>query len=245
MITKKGSPSKYIQIADALRGQISSGDLQANDKLPNEDELSHQFTASRGTVREAIRLLVEEGLLRREQGRGTFVNPLRRSGMFTLTSFDEEMLRLNRMPSTRLLTAEVIPAPEAAAEKLGIPAGDPVIHIVQLKLADNRPVARETRYLAHSLCPTLLEEDLIENSIHLLLVHKFNIPLVKIQHIVEFQNLSPSDARVLQAAPEALAFAVDRLSFTNLNGEASPAVWFQAVYRQEMYHFRAQPQNSL
>ncbi len=62
-----------------------------------------QFKASRGTVREAIRLLVDEGLLRREQGRGTFVNALQRSGMFTLTSFDDEMLRQNRMPSTILV----------------------------------------------------------------------------------------------------------------------------------------------
>ncbi len=99
--------------------------------------------------------------------------------------------------------------------------------------------------LAHRLCPTLLEENLVEESIHLLLVHKFNIPLVKIHHIVEIQNLSLQDAKLLQCDPEALAFSVDRLSYTNLNGAVSPAVWFQAVYRQEMYHFRAQPQNSL
>lgn len=242
---KKGSLSKYIQIADKLRGQIRSGALKENDQLPNEDELCVQFKASRGTVREAIRLLVDEGLLRREQGRGTFVNTLKRTGMFTLTSFDEEMLRLNRMPSTRLLTAEVIPAPEDVAEKLDIPAGEAVIHIEQLKLADERPVARESRYLSHKLCPALLEEDLVEGSIHLLLVHKFNIPLVKIHHIVEIQNLSQSDAKLLQTDPETLAFAVDRLSFTDLNGGVSPAVWFRAVYRQEIYHFRAQPQNSL
>ena len=245
MITKKGSLSKYIQIADALRGQVSSGEYQENDKLPNEDELCIQFRASRGTVREAIRLLVDEGLLRREQGRGTFVNSLQRSGMFTLTSFDEEMLRLNRMPSTKLLTSKIIPASDEISAKLGIPTGEPVIHIVQLKMADDKPVARESRFLAQKLCPTLLEEDLVNNSIHLLLVQKYNIPLVKIHHIVEIQKLSPHDAKLLQSDPEALAFSVDRLSFTKLNSEVSPAVWFQAVYRQEIYHFRAQPQNSL
>lgn len=245
MITKKGSLSKYIQIADALRGRISSGEYQENDQLPNEEALCIQFNASRGTVREAIRLLVDEGLLRREQGRGTFVNRMQRSGMFTLTSFDEEMLRQNRMPSTKLLTAEVIPASAEVAAQLDIPRDDPVIHIVQLRLADGKPVARETRFLAHKLCPTLLDEDLVEESIHLLLVHKCNIPLVKIRHIVEIHDLSASDARLLMTAPKSLAFSVDRLSYTNLNGAISPAVWFQAVYRQEVYQFRAQPQNSL
>jgi DNA-binding GntR family transcriptional regulator len=245
MITKKGSLSKYIQIADTLRGKISSGEFEENDKLPNEDELSIQFKASRGTVREAIRLLVDEGLLRREQGRGTFVNSLQRSGMFTLTSFDEDMLRQNRMPSTQLLAAELIPAGDELAGRLEISLGEPVIHVVQLKLADGKPVARETRYLAHKLCPGLLGENLTDDSIHYMLVYKFNIPLVKIQHVVEIHNLSPDDAQILQADPEALAFSVDRLSFTNLNGRVSPAVWFQALYRQEMYQFRAKPQNSL
>ena len=245
MTTKKGSLSKYIQIADTLRGQISSGEYQDHDQLPNEDELCIQFKASRGTVREAIRLLVDEGLLRREQGRGTFVNTLKRSGLFTLTSFDEEMLRQNRIPSTKMLVSEVIPASGEIALQLEIPLGEPVIHIVQLRLADGEPVARETRFLTQRLCPTLLDEDLVEDSIHLLLVHKCNIPLVKIRHIVEIQNLSSSDAQLLNASPEALAFVVDRLSFTNLNGKISPAVWFQAVYHQEMYQFRAEPQHSL
>ena len=245
MITKKGSLSKYIQIADTLRGQISSGEYQHHDQLPNEEALCIQFNASRGTVREAIRLLVEEGLLRREQGRGTFVNPLRRSGMFTLTSFDEDMLRQNRIPSTQLLVAEVIPAQGEIAEKLNIPHGEPVIHIVQLRLADGKPVARETRFLAHKLCPALLEEDLVEESVHLLLVHQFNIPLVKIQHVVEIQSLFPEDAQLLQADTETPAFSVDRLSFNNNNGKISPAVWFQAVYTQDTYQFSAQPQHSL
>ncbi len=245
MITKKGSLSKYIQIADALRDQVSSGEIQENDQLPNEDSLCIQFSASRGTVREAIRLLVEEGLLRREQGRGTFVNALHRPGMFTLTSFDEDMLRQNRLPSTKVLVSEVIPASEEVAGQLAISPGEAVIHIVQLKLADDQPVARESRYLAQRLCPALLEENLGRESIHLLLVHKFNIPLVKIQHVVEIQNLSPEDAQLLQADAETPAFSVDRLSFTNLNGKISPAVWFQAVYKQETYQFRAQPQHSL
>ncbi|MEN8173525.1 MAG: GntR family transcriptional regulator [Chloroflexota bacterium] len=245
MIIKKGNLPKYFQIAETLREQISTGDYKENDQLPNEDALSVQFQASRGTVREAIRLLVNEGLIRREQGRGTFVNALSRSSLFTLTSFDEEMLRQNLMPSTQLIVSEVIPADEETAQKLVIPTGEPVIHIARLRMANQAPVAYETRYLKQALCPTLVDENLTVDSIHLLLVNKFDIPLTKIHHTVEIRSLSPEDARLLETHPEAPAFSVDRLSFTNRNGGEIPAVWFQALYRQDMYHFRAQTRPSL
>ena len=245
MTTLKGNTPKYFQIADRLHGQISSGEYKENEQLPNEDELCNQFQASRGTVREAIRLLVGEGLLRREQGRGTFVNSVQRSSLFTLTSFDEEMLRQNRVPSTQVLAADVISAEDVIAEKLQVHLGEPVIHIARLRLADQIPVAYETRYLTQTLCPTLLEENLTKDSIHLLLVHKFNIPLVKIQHVVEIRSLSSGEAQLLHAKPEALAFSVDRLSFTERDDIKIPAVWFQALYRQDMYQFRVQTQLSL
>ncbi|MBG7610549.1 MAG: GntR family transcriptional regulator [Anaerolineae bacterium] len=244
MIPEKGSLPKYSQIANSLRGQISSGDYKENSQLPNEDELSNQFQASRGTVREAIRLLVGEGLLRREQGRGTFVNPLQGSSLFTLSSFYEEMLRQNRVLSTQLLTADVIQAEDEIALNLQIPLGEPVIHIARLRMADHMPVAYEIRYLAQSLCPTLLEENLAGDSIHMLLVHKFNIPLVKIHHIIEMRSLSSDESQLLQVDSKALLFSVDRLSFTNHNNNKIPAVWFQALYRQDIYQFRAESQLS-
>jgi len=245
MVLRQVNLPKYFQIANSLHGQISSGAYKENDQLPNEDELSVQFQASRGTIREAIRLLIGEGLLRREQGRGTFVNSLQHSSLFTLTSFNEEMMRQNRVPATRLIAADILPADEEIANKLEIPLGVHVIHITRLRMADGRPIAFETRYLEQAMCPTLLEENLTSDSIHFLLVNKFNIPLVKINHTVEIRNLSSGDAQLLQTNPGAQVFFVDRLSFTERNGKRIPAVWFQAFYRQDMYYFRVNTHLSL
>lgn len=233
---------KYYQIAEGLREQITSGRLKPNDQIPTEEALCHQYKVSRGTVQQAIRQLVQDGLIRRERGRGTFVNVLAKpeSTFFTLTSFAQDMRRQGRVPATQLLIAEQISASYDVAEQLQLPIGEPVLHIVRLRLADGQPVAYETRYLAHALCPTLLEHDLEEESIHWLLVSHYQIPLVRMTHTVEIQSLTPSQAQILQVQAGTRTFFVDRLTYTTNKDEKVPAVWFQAIYRQDNYDLQAQ-----
>lgn len=240
MTLNLGPIPKYYQLADILRRQITSGELLPGQQLPGEELLCKSYSVSRGTVRHATRLLLDEGLLRREQGRGTFVASAQpETTFFTLTSFDEDMRRQNRQPSTQLLTLEVVPASVNVAAYLQLTAGEPVIHIARLRLANAQPVVYETRYLAQSLCPGLMDENLETDSVHHLLVNKYQIPLVKMTQTVEIGQLSAEQANLLQATPHVLAFFVDRLTYT-LNGQNKlPAVWFQAVYREDNYNVRA------
>ena len=233
---------KYYQIAEGLREKITTGELKPNDQIPTEELLCQQYKVSRGTVQQAIRQLVRDGLIRRERGRGTFVNLLTKpeSTFFTLTSFAQDMQRQGRIPTTQLLIAEQIPASYDVAERLQLPIGEPVLHIVRLRLANNQPVAYETRYLAQVLCPTLLEHDLEKESIHWLLVSHYQIPLVRMTHTVEIQALTPSQADLLQVQAGTRAFFVDRLTYTTNQEEKIPAVWFQAIYRQDNYDLQAQ-----
>ncbi len=241
MILNTSPVPKYYQLAEILRSQISEGQLNPNDQLPTEDALCETHNVSRGTVREAIRILVNAGLIRREQGRGTFVAHRQQpaSSFFTLSSFEDDMRRQDRQPSIQVLVAEVIPAPAEVANRLEIKMGEPVLHIVRLQLADGLPVIYETRYLAQSLCPDLLSENLETTSIHWLLIEKYGIPLVRMTHTVEAGSLSEIESQLLQTQPGATAFIVDRLTYTEKNGEKFPAVWFQAIYREDNYHIDA------
>ena len=246
MVLNTSPLPKYHQLAEILRNQIAKGELNPGDQLPAEETLSQIHNVSRGTVREAIRTLANEGLIRREQGRGTFVAfpPKTDSAFFTLSSFDEDMRRQDRLPSSRVLAAEIIPATLEVSKRLAIAAGEPVLHIVRLQLADNQPVIHETRYLAQSLCPDLLTNDLEITSIHWLLIQKYGIPLVRMTHTVEAGHLSAAESELLQAEPGATAFFVDRLTYTEKNSKKIPAVWYQAIYRQDNYQLRAQSQRS-
>ena len=73
MIELSNSSPRYIQIADLIREQIQSGQIPAGEKIPNELEIASQYDVSRGTVRQALDLLVKEGRLERLPGKGTFV----------------------------------------------------------------------------------------------------------------------------------------------------------------------------
>jgi GntR family transcriptional regulator len=229
---------KYQQIARILRNHIELGEWGPNEPLPTELTMCAQFAVSRGTVQQAVRQLVNEGLVRREQGRGTFVNEKRPSvtTLFSFNSFSDEMRRQGRQPATRVLSAETVPAPAEIAAQLGLPAGCPSHHITRLRLADSQPVALEQRWLAAALCPDLLAHDLAASSIHYLLVEQYEIPLVRLTHTVEMGELPVAAAHELLAEPGQPAFLVDRLTFTRDEAnKIRPAVLYRAVFLGDNY----------
>lgn len=236
-----GPIPKYYQLTQILRQRITSGELKSGDQLPTEEMLCQDFGLSRGTVRHAFSTLAHEGLIRREQGKGTFVTSSRpQRASFELTRFDRDMRQQHHKPATRLLNLEVKPASTEVASRLNIPTGDKIILIVRLRLADERPVIHETRYLAYRLCPELVHDNLEEESIHALLIHKYHLPLIRTEHIVEVRSISPEQARLMEVSAGTMAFYVDRLTYTTTERGECPAVWYQAIYRGDVYQFRAE-----
>ena len=193
----------------------------------------------------AIKILVDEGWLRREQGRGTFVTrPSLSPVFFRLMNSVENMQQQDLELSTRLLNREVILADEEVATRLQIPRGERVIEITQLSLADGRPMVYERRRLAYDLCPQLMHEDLEQQSLHSLLIDKYNLPLIRTCHTVEAHVLSEEEARLLEAEPGKAGFFIDRITYV---AHDQPGTWYQAIYRGDQYHFTAEfrPQRDL
>ena len=242
MNLKSGPYTKYYQLSEILRKQIVNGQLRPNAQLPTEQTLSDEYGVSRGTVRKAIDVLEQDGLIRREQGRGMFANPPRQSlNAFVLADVDTMAQRQNRQPTTQTLQAETIPAPDPAADRLDIPPGTDVHHIRQLRLIDGVPTIYEERYLKRSLCPELLTNDLEQTSIHWLLIHRYRLPLLRVTHTIERHPLQPPEADLLDVEPGETAFFVDRLTDTiDREDRECPGVWYRAIYRGDDYHFKAQ-----
>ena len=232
--------SKYYQVATELRRLIRSGELKPADQMPTEESLVEQHGVSRGTVRKALQLLIDEGLVETEQGRGSFVtSALRSTNYFSLVSFDDEMRRQQRRPSTRLLKFEIRKAGKKTAARLDVAPETLVYQVERLRLADELPIAYECRIMAKDLCPRLEDEDLESQSLHWLLSEKFKVPLVKLVHTVERLPLTQLQADLLDAQKGEAAFVIDRLSFTERGGAKVPAVLFEAVYRADRYDVQA------
>ena len=235
---QQGIIPRYYQLKEILEKRIQSGEFQPGDQFPTDEQLCQEYSLSRGTVRRAVEMLIDAGLLRREQGRGTFLNSPQLSPVFfRLANFDEEMKMRGWQPSTKLLKLRELPASTEIAKHLHIPVGEKAIEIIRLRLADGKPVAFETRYLSYETCPQLLEEDLENQSIHSLLIDKFNIPLIRACYTIEARVLSQKEADNLQAEPGSAGFAVERVTYTT---DDLPVTWYRTVYRGDVYRFSAE-----
>lgn len=146
---------KHVRVRDYLRGLVSH-ELAVGDAVPSERELCDRFGVSRMTVRQAIDALVNEGLLVREQGRGTFVAPARIDMELRLVGFGDDMRRRGLEPSGRLLDAETVEATFDVAEALELAHGALVHHVQRLRCADGIPMAVEETWLPAALLPDLL-----------------------------------------------------------------------------------------
>jgi GntR family transcriptional regulator len=156
---------QYRQIEQALRQRIAT--LRPGERLPSDADLCVEFGVSRMTARNAMDRLAEDGLIRREPGRGSFVaKPPAHRRANRLMTFTQEMLRTGRVPSSRLLTRVIRPASTAEAASLGIPARSPVVDLRRLRLADGQPIALESAILIGACADAVMTADLAHGSLH-------------------------------------------------------------------------------
>ncbi|QXM07116.1 GntR family transcriptional regulator [Crassaminicella indica] len=159
----------YYQLENIIRKRIEEGIYKVDVKIPSERKLSEEFNLSRMTISKAINNLVEEGILYRKRGQGTFVSKNKVEFFPGLMGFTEIMKKKGMKPSSKVLSQNIILPDKHLCEKLQISESEKVIFIQRLRLADNEIINLEKAYVPYSLCPKLLEVDLSVESIYKLL----------------------------------------------------------------------------
>lgn len=149
----------YKQLMRKLRADIASGVYPVHSRIPSEQELCDKYQVSRVTVRKALAELTQEGLLNRQQGKGTFVGvPRLCKDLKDVNSFHDACRLMNCTPSTRVIHAQLTYATEEDVRDL-LCESDQVVETLRLRLADDTPVMLETnRFPLHY--EYLLQEDL-------------------------------------------------------------------------------------
>ncbi len=164
MLKKSDGIPLYVQIRKSLREDIINKVLVPGQKIPSEDELAAQFGVSRMTVRQGISDLIDEGLLYRRHGVGTFVaQPHLERDHTRLTSFIESAKKEGMDVRVEVLIADILPAKLKAARSLALNEGDLVIRVKTLRFVAGLPITVHDAYIPYKLFPQLLQEDLESN----------------------------------------------------------------------------------
>jgi GntR family transcriptional regulator len=229
-----GIPLHY-QIKEALTLQIQSGRWKPDQELPTEEELCRHYAVSRGTVRRAIADLVQQGLVHRKQGRGTYVSSPKLEGSI-LGSY--KMYRDQGVPhdaGARVLRCERHLASEEIRRVLDLEPGAEVYELERLRFVRGVSVSLQLSHLPAELCPRLEMEDLVHRHLYDVLREKFDLPLVRAEEYVEPVLADAYVAGHLSIAPGAPVFLVERHSYT-FSGRI--AEFRRATMRGDVYRYR-------
>jgi GntR family transcriptional regulator len=155
LIDKESPIPLYYQIRQALIRYIAA--CEEGDPFPTESQLCDLFSVSRPTVRQAIANLVQEGLVERTAGKGTFVTATRVRRDFSLTfqTFDYEMHSAGRTSDTEVLGFEQLPADELLANQLGIAENNVIYKIRRRRSTNGTSLMTMINYLPADLFPGL------------------------------------------------------------------------------------------
>lgn len=198
-IDKQSRLPLYFQLEELIKKAITTGELKPGDMIPTEWEIIDYFKLSRTTVRQALSDLVNENLLYRKKGIGTFISKpkIDLQYMGNMVSYNEQISSMGLIPSTKVLKFEVIAADEFLAKEMGLSNGDKVIELVRLRFADEEPIAVVQSYLPYDLCNYILDVDMENNSLYQILSSQKNTTVVLVERVVEAKIVSREDSKLL------------------------------------------------
>lgn len=168
----------YAQLKETLIAAITCGDLAPGDQIPSQRELCAQHEMSHMTVRRAINELINEGVIYSIPGKGIYVAEKKQvAEAGPLFGFTEDMALRGMEASSRVLAAEIVSASTVVAQALSVPPGTPLVYLRRLRLANGEPMALQTNYLVHALCPGLLDHDLERASLYAVVRNVYDLRL--------------------------------------------------------------------
>lgn len=199
------------EIADVLRQQIVYGVLHEGT-LPVENALALEFGASRNTVREALGLLRDEGLVERVPGIGTFVVCEKYPhGLNMLLGLGETLVGHGRV-SNEIRSAGSVSAPPAVARRLGLTEPTQVVYLERLRSLNGLVLSLDLTYLHPDVGEAVLAEDLAVNDVFVLIERLSGKRLGAADISVEAVNADPHSAALLQVPEGSALLMVERLA---------------------------------
>jgi GntR family transcriptional regulator len=230
---------RYSQLANILRDRIGRGELPAREPIPSERQLEKDYSVSRTTIRQAIELLVRQGFLYREHGRGTFVSPQKlQKGISELTSFTEDMRRRGMEPGQKILGIENVRPSESIRARLELAADcRSVLRIERLRLGDGIPMGLQTSHYVLPAGETITREDLERvGSVYRILQERFYLIPTEADETLEVTVATAAEAALLQVRRGSPLLLSERTTYSQYRRVIE---FVKILYRGDRYRYFA------
>ena len=223
----------YIRIHDAIKKEIDEGVWEIGQRLPSERDLADDYEVSRMTLRQAITLLVEEGILERRVGSGTYVASHRvQEKMRGTTSFTEIVRSQGKTPSSQLISYQRKTANETEIQQLQLKATDTVVRMERVRFADNVPLVFEVASIPEKLIQSFNQEDITEHFFQTLTDNGYEIG--KSQQTIYAKNASERVANYLKVSKNHAVLALTQVSYFT---DGRPFEYVHSQYVGDRFEF--------
>lgn len=223
---------------DYIIAMIRNQKLRPGDKIPSERELAKRFNIGRMTVRQGIMDLVNEGILRRVQGKGTFVavKPIRQP-LGRLMSFTEEIRELGYQPGAELIERKVIEADPEVALNLQIGERDKVLMAKRLRFVDGEIFSLNISYFPLERFPEIFKMDLSCLSIYEMIEERLGLRIKKAIQTLQATAATADTAKILEIKPKTPLLLLKRTTYV-MND--LPIEFVRVFFLPDRYSFEIQ-----
>lgn len=223
----------YHQIQQRLLARIQSGEFKPGDPLPSIERIAEQMGVSPMTVRQAVRALIDLGVIYSRQGKGTFLSSIKLERDFRhVLSFTEETeARGAHATSTVLSFVQQAPGAQTR-ELLHLSGQEEVFCLRRVRYGDSVPMGIECSSLPISLCPALMETFDPTTSLYRELAERYGVQMMVTDEVIEIGQASNEEARLLHIDPKSPVFLFTRISYLE---SGLPIEHVASVYPGERY----------
>ena len=201
-ITRDSPVPVYYQIALHLRSRIAGKEWRSGERIPPEKTLASEYGVSRVTMRQALAELVKDGLLARQQGRGTFVTQIPQPLVHNFSVpivFAGQLRQLGYTLRHTVLEQRVFDSPlPHVAERLHLNPTQPVAYLKRLLTINEQPMAVNRSWFSEELVPGIATQALIDDSLSGTLARRYHFVPARSENLIEVARATESEARLLR-----------------------------------------------
>jgi len=211
---------RYRVIKSAILDAIENGGMKPGSQVPSENQLAQQHGVSRMTARRALSEMVDEGILMRSQGIGTFVSDSRpMSSMLEIKSIRDEIEQRGHRYTNEILLLETAPASSDIAHRLAVDEGEVVFHSIIVHCENNLPVQFEDRWVNPTWIHDYLDKDFKAQTANYYLNQV--APLSQADHSVEAVIVEKDIAQALLIKPKEPCLKITRRTFSRVTSSGA------------------------